>query len=66
MFNILFEVFFEKSFDNFVLYFVLYFVRLFSNSKVIILITFEDKLEGKWRMAVSKLAAPLASTEWPL
>lgn len=63
MFNILFEVFFEnKSFDNF----VLYFVRLFSNSKVIILITFEDKLEGKWRMAVSKLAAPLASTEWPL
>lgn len=63
MFNILFEIFFEnKSFDNF----VLYFVRLFSNSKVIILITFEDKLEGKWRMAVSKLAAPLASTEWPL
>lgn len=63
MFNILFEVFFEnKSFDNF----LLYFVRLFSNSKVIILITFEDKLEGKWRMAVSKLAAPLASTEWPL
>lgn len=63
MFNILFEVFFEnKSFDNF----VLYFVRLFSNSKVIILITFEDKLEGKWRMAMSKLAAPLASTEWPL